>query len=65
MNFNQTASETITSLATMSAAAKQTGVDRKIADEQIMAASGSLSIFGQNLRHELSSWQFSLRFHTS
>lgn len=47
-DFNQSVEETVSSLATMSAASKATGIDRKIADEQIMAASKSLAIFGQH-----------------
>jgi hypothetical protein len=47
MEFNQSVTETISSLATMEAASKATGIDRKIADDQIVSASKSLAIFGQ------------------
>lgn len=47
MDFNQSVTETISSLATMEAASKATGIDRKIADDQIVSASKNLAIFGQ------------------
>jgi len=56
MDFNQTVTETISSMATMSAAAKQTGIDRKIADDQIMASSQSLAIFGQKSDAAAKTW---------
>ena len=55
-DFNQTVTETISSMATMSAASKQTGIDRKIADDQIMAASQSLAIFGQKSDAAAGTW---------
>jgi len=54
--FNQTVEETIDTMSTMSAAAKESGVDRKIANEQIMEASRGLAIFGQKSDSAAGTW---------
>ena len=54
--FNQTAQDTINTMSTMSSAAKETGVDRRIANEQIMEASRGLAIFGQKSDSAAGTW---------
>jgi hypothetical protein len=54
--FNQTVEDTVRSMASISAASRATGVDRKIADEQIVAASTGLAIFGQKSDAAANTW---------
>ena len=54
--FGQTVEETVDSMATMSSAAKESGVDRRIANEQIMEASRGLAIFGQKSDSAAGTW---------
>jgi len=55
-NFGQTTEETIRQMGLMSDAARQTGVDRRTAREQIQEASGSLAIFGQRTAAAAGTW---------
>ena len=54
--FGQTTEDTIRVMSTMSAVSRQTGVDRRIADEQIQAASQGLAIFGQRADAAANTW---------
>jgi hypothetical protein len=54
--FNQTVEETIDTMATMSSAAKDSGVDRRIANDQIMEASKGLALFGQKSDSAAGTW---------
>lgn len=54
--FGQVTEDTIKVMATMSAASKQTGIDRRIADEQIQEASRGLTIFGQRADAAANTW---------
>ena len=55
-NFGQTTEETITQMGKMADASRQTGVDRRTANEQIERASENLAIFGQKTGAAASTW---------